>query len=31
MNTPAEIQRAFKDYHAGLLGTIPTKEKEKTV
>jgi redox-sensitive bicupin YhaK (pirin superfamily) len=27
MNTPQEIQRAFKDYHAGLLGTIPTKEK----
>jgi hypothetical protein len=27
MNTPREIQQAFADYHAGRLGTIPTKEK----
>jgi redox-sensitive bicupin YhaK (pirin superfamily) len=27
MNTPKEIQQAFADYHAGRLGTIPTKEK----
>ena len=26
MNTPREIQQAFADYHAGRLGTIPTKE-----
>jgi quercetin 2,3-dioxygenase len=28
MNTPQEIQKAFADYHAGKLGTIPTPEKE---
>jgi len=27
MNTTAEIQKAFADYHAGRLGTIPAKEK----
>ena len=27
MNTTKEIQQAFADYHAGRLGTIPTKEK----
>ena len=27
MNTPNEIQQAFADFHAGRLGTIPTKEK----
>jgi hypothetical protein len=27
MNTPKEIQQAFADFHAGRLGTIPTKEK----
>jgi quercetin 2,3-dioxygenase len=26
MNTTAEIQKAFADYHAGRLGKIPTKE-----
>ena len=24
MNRPEEIQQAFKDFHAGKLGTIPT-------
>jgi len=28
MNTPQEIQKAFADYHAGKLGTIPTTTKE---
>ena len=27
MNTTSEIQQAYADYHAGRLGTIPTKEK----
>jgi quercetin 2,3-dioxygenase len=27
MNSTAEIQKAFADYHAGRLGTIPGKEK----
>jgi redox-sensitive bicupin YhaK (pirin superfamily) len=28
MNRPEEIQRAFKDFHAGLLGKIPAAAKE---
>jgi redox-sensitive bicupin YhaK (pirin superfamily) len=28
MNTPQEIQKAFADYHAGKLGTIPATQKE---
>ena len=27
MNTTREIQQAYADYHAGRLGTIPSKEK----
>ncbi|HKX38112.1 MAG TPA: pirin family protein [Burkholderiales bacterium] len=27
MNTTREIQQAYADFHAGRLGTIPTKEK----
>lgn len=27
MNTPQEIQQAFRDYHAGRLGKIPSQEK----
>jgi quercetin 2,3-dioxygenase len=27
MNTPQQIQEAFRDYHAGRLGKIPSKEK----
>jgi redox-sensitive bicupin YhaK (pirin superfamily) len=27
MNTPQEIQQAFRDYHAGRLGKIPSEEK----
>jgi redox-sensitive bicupin YhaK (pirin superfamily) len=27
MNTPQEIQEAFRDYHAGGLGKIPSEEK----
>jgi redox-sensitive bicupin YhaK (pirin superfamily) len=27
MNTPEEIQQAFKDFHAGRLGTIPQTEE----
>jgi hypothetical protein len=27
MNTPQEIQQAFRDYHAGKLGKIPSEEK----
>jgi redox-sensitive bicupin YhaK (pirin superfamily) len=27
MNTTAEIQKAYADFHAGRLGTIPAKEK----
>ena len=26
MNTPQEIQQAYRDYQAGKLGTIPTEE-----
>jgi len=29
MNTPEEIQEAFKDFHAGRLGTIPTLSEEE--
>jgi quercetin 2,3-dioxygenase len=27
MNTAQEIQQAFRDYHAGGLGRIPSEEK----
>jgi redox-sensitive bicupin YhaK (pirin superfamily) len=27
MNTPQEIQQAFRDYHAGKLGKIPAEAK----
>jgi redox-sensitive bicupin YhaK (pirin superfamily) len=27
MNTPQQIQQAFRDYHAGKLGKIPSEEK----